>query len=43
VDPVRSGGSWLRIPGIALPPEVLDRFYHANAERLIPGLKSPSK
>jgi len=37
---MRSGGSWLRIPGIKLPPEVLEKLYHANAERLIPGLKS---
>jgi hypothetical protein len=41
LDPMRSGGSWLRIPGIKLPPEVLEKFYHANAEKLIPGLKSP--
>ena len=25
-DPNRSGGSWLRIPGVKLPPEVLDKF-----------------
>jgi predicted TIM-barrel fold metal-dependent hydrolase len=38
-DPNRSGGSWLRIPGAKLPSEVLEKLYHANAERLIPGLK----
>jgi len=38
-DPSHSGGSWLRIPGVKLPAEVLEKFYHANAERLIPGLK----
>jgi hypothetical protein len=32
-------GSWLRFPGIKLPPEVLEKLYHANAERLIPGIK----
>ena len=41
LDPMRSGGSWLHIAGIKLPPEVLDKFYHGNAERLIPGLKRP--
>ena len=39
VDPMRSGGAWLRTPGIKLPPNVLEKFYHGNAERLIPGLK----
>lgn len=39
VDPMRSGGAWLHIAGIKLPPDVLEKFYHANAERLIPGLK----
>jgi predicted TIM-barrel fold metal-dependent hydrolase len=38
VDPNRSGGSWLRMRGIKLPPEVLEKLYHANAEKLIPGL-----
>ncbi len=38
VDPMQSGGAWLRIPGIKLPPAVLEKFYHGNAERLIPGL-----
>jgi predicted TIM-barrel fold metal-dependent hydrolase len=38
-DPNRSGGSWLRIPGIKLPREVLEKVYHANAEKLIPGLE----
>ncbi len=41
LDPMRSGGSWLRLPGIKLPPPLLEKFYHANAERLIPGLKEP--
>jgi predicted TIM-barrel fold metal-dependent hydrolase len=36
-DPNRSGGSWLRVPGVKLPPEVLEKLYHANAEKLIPG------
>jgi predicted TIM-barrel fold metal-dependent hydrolase len=39
LDPNRSGGAWLRIPGIKLPREVLEKMYHANAERLIPGLE----
>lgn len=28
---------WLRLKGIHLPPTVLEKFYHRNAERLIPG------
>lgn len=39
VDPNHSGGSWLRLAGVKLSPEVLEKLYHANAERLIPGLK----
>ena len=42
-DPNRSGGSWLRIPGVKLPPKVLEKLYHANAERLIPGLTLAGK
>ena len=41
IDPMRSGGPWLRMAGVKLPPEVLEKFYHGNAERLIPGLKGP--
>ena len=37
-DPTRSGGSWLRIFAVKLPPAVLEKFYHRNAEKLIPGL-----
>jgi predicted TIM-barrel fold metal-dependent hydrolase len=40
-DPLRSGGSWLRMAGAKLPADVLEKFYHANAEKLIPGLKKP--
>ena len=29
----------MRLSGVKLPPEVLEKFYHANAERLIPRLK----
>ena len=31
-------GSKLVLSGVKLPPEVLEKFYHANAEKLIPGL-----
>jgi hypothetical protein len=41
LDPMRSGGPWLRLAGVKLAPEVLEKFYHGNAERLIPGLKGP--
>lgn len=27
---------WLRLKGLKLPPEVLEKFYHRNAERIIP-------
>ena len=30
---------WMRLKGIKLPPEVLEKLYHANAERIIPGMK----
>ncbi len=40
LGPMHSGGPWLRILGIQLPPEVLGKFYHTNAERPIPGSKS---
>jgi predicted TIM-barrel fold metal-dependent hydrolase len=36
-------GSWIRVLGAALPREVLEKFYHANAERLIPGLTPPAR
>jgi predicted TIM-barrel fold metal-dependent hydrolase len=42
-DPNRSGGSWLRIAGVKLPPEVLEKLYHANAEKLLPALAGKSK
>lgn len=43
VEPYGWGKEWLRIPGVKLPPEVLEKFYHANAERLIPGLAKGTK
>jgi predicted TIM-barrel fold metal-dependent hydrolase len=30
--------NWLRLAGVSLPPEVLEKLYHRNAERLLPGL-----
>ena len=41
LDPMRSGGSWLRLAGAKLPSAVLEKFYHANAEKLIPSLTKP--
>ena len=32
-------GSKLVLSGAKLPPEVLEKFYHINAEKLIPGIK----
>jgi predicted TIM-barrel fold metal-dependent hydrolase len=42
-EPGGWGKEWLRLPGIKLPPEVLEKFYHGNAERLIPGLARADK
>ncbi len=42
VDPFGRDADWHRLSGAKLPPEVLEKFYHANAERLIPGL-APKK
>lgn len=41
VEPYGSAREWLRLAGCRLPPQVLEKFYHANAERLIPGLARP--
>lgn len=37
VEPYGFQSAWLRLAGAKLPPAVLEKFYHANAERLIPG------
>jgi predicted TIM-barrel fold metal-dependent hydrolase len=42
VDPSGFEPGWAKLSGAKLPPEVLEKFYHANAERLIPGL-APGK
>ena len=39
LDPSNFETGWARLAGAKLPPEVLEKFYHTNAERLIPGLK----
>jgi predicted TIM-barrel fold metal-dependent hydrolase len=39
VDPSGFAPESLRLRGAKLPAEVLEKFYHANAERLIPGLR----
>ncbi len=33
-----SGRAWVRMFGANLPRDVLEKFYHGNAERLIPGI-----
>jgi predicted TIM-barrel fold metal-dependent hydrolase len=38
LDPSHFEESWARLAGAKLPPAVLEKFYHGNAERLIPGL-----
>jgi predicted TIM-barrel fold metal-dependent hydrolase len=42
VDPFGRDTDWNRLSGARLPPEVLEKFYRANAERLIPGI-APNK
>jgi hypothetical protein len=32
---------WMRLTGVKLPPAVLEKFYHGNAQRLVPGLHAP--
>jgi predicted TIM-barrel fold metal-dependent hydrolase len=39
VDPSSFETAWARLAGAKLPAGVLEKFYHGNAERLIPGLK----
>jgi predicted TIM-barrel fold metal-dependent hydrolase len=41
MEPYGWGKEWLRLPGVKLPPAVLEKFYHANAEKLIPDLAGP--
>ena len=41
MEPYGSNPEWMRLTGVKLPPAVLEKLYHANAERLIPGLKKP--
>jgi uncharacterized protein len=38
VDPLGFEPGWAMLSGAKLPAEVLEKFYHANAERLIPGI-----
>jgi len=40
LDPSHFEESWVRLAGAKLPPDVLEKFYHGNAERLIPGLRA---
>jgi len=39
LDPSNFETTWARLAGAKLPPEVLEKFYHANAQRLIRGLQ----
>ena len=36
IEPGGFGAEWLRLAGVKLPPGILEKLYHANAERLIP-------
>ena len=40
IDPYGTYREWMRLTGIKLPPAVLEKLYHVNAEKLIPGLKN---
>ncbi len=35
LEPYGYARAWMRLTGVKLPPEVLEKFYHANAEKLI--------
>jgi len=35
-EPGGFGGDWLRLSGVKLPPDILEKLYHGNAERLVP-------
>ena len=39
LEPGGFGAEWMRLSGAKLPPEVLEKLYHANAERLIPDFR----
>jgi hypothetical protein len=39
VDPSGFEPGWAKLSGVKLPADLLEKFYHGNAERLIPGLK----
>lgn len=39
LEPGGFGAEWMRLAGVKLPAEVLEKLYHANAERLIPDFK----
>jgi len=43
LEPFGFGRDWMRLAGLKLPPEVLEKLYHANAERLIPSLAPAGK
>lgn len=43
IEPGGSYREWMRLTGIKLPPDVLEKFYHGNAEKLIPGCKKAGK
>jgi hypothetical protein len=36
LDPGGFGADWMRLSGVKLPPEILEKLYHGNAERLVP-------
>ncbi|HEX7899261.1 MAG TPA: amidohydrolase family protein [Planctomycetota bacterium] len=39
LEPGGFGAEWMRLAGAKLPPEVLEKLYHGNAERLVPDFK----
>lgn len=43
IEPGGTYREWMRLTGVKLPPEVLEKFYHANAEKLIPGFKNATE
>ncbi|HVE41490.1 MAG TPA: amidohydrolase family protein [Planctomycetota bacterium] len=44
IEPGGFGAEWMRLAGVKLPPDILEKLYHANAERLIPDFaKAPAR
>jgi hypothetical protein len=43
LEPGGYGAEWLRLSGVKLPADILEKFYHGNAERLVPDFAKAGK